>query len=80
MQTLIAPLSVNVIFQFTVQNQNCTVEYNNKIIQSDVSINRVSLVVLKLGHASKTNLFFSFSVKLNIIAPFNKKNYSKCSA
>lgn len=35
-------------------------------------LSTVSFVVLKLGHASKT-IFFSFSVKLNIIAPFNKK-------
>lgn len=78
MQTLVAPLSVNVIFQFTVQNQNCTVEYNNKIIQSDVSVNS-QLCGFEIGTCFQNNFFFLFS-ETEHYSTFQQKSYSKCGA
>lgn len=45
MQTLVAPPSLNVIFKFTVQNQNCTV---SKTINSVVSFVVVVFLLTEL--------------------------------
>ncbi len=78
---IVAPQSVNVIFQLTVQNQSCTVQYNNKITWCVfvVCVESVSFVVL-WEHPYKTNAFVHFySRNSEHYSSFQQQGKLKCT-